>query len=72
MSGTGQYRTRGADDASHTAFVSDRSISFDIGEQLYRWREYSPPFEDLAWVERGDAPPPRPAIWDSKRSVKPR
>ncbi len=50
MDGTGQYRTRGADDLSHTAFVSDRSISFDIGEQLYRWRGYRPDFDELPWL----------------------
>ena len=54
MDGTGQYRTRGADELGHTAFVSDRSISFDIGEQLYRWRGYKPAFDDLPWVEAGD------------------
>ena len=59
MDGTGQYRTRGADEASHTAFVNDRSIAFHIGERLYRWRGYVPPFDDLPWVEAGELPPPR-------------
>lgn len=62
MNGTGQYRTRGADELSHTAFVNDRSISFNIDERLYRWRGYAPDFDDLPWVEMGDAPPPRPRV----------
>lgn len=59
MNGIGQYRTRGANDLSHTAFVSDRSISFDIGERLYRWRGYVPAFDELPWIEIGDLPPAR-------------
>lgn len=47
--GTGRYRTRGIGDATDTAWVTDRSISFDIGEQLYRWRGYQPPFDELPW-----------------------
>lgn len=62
MNGTGQYRTRGANDESHTAFVNDRSISFDIGEKLYRWRGYKPPFEELTWVEMGEPRPARPIV----------
>lgn len=41
------------------AFVSDRSISFTIGEQLYRWRKYRPDFDQLPWVEVGELPPQR-------------
>jgi hypothetical protein len=59
MDGKGQHRTRGVDDASHTAFVNDRSIAFEIGEQLYRRRGYVPPFDDLPWVELGEPPPSR-------------
>ena len=59
MQGTGEYRTRGADGISHTAFVSDRSIAFNIGEQLYRWRGYEPSFDELPWVEFGAALPAR-------------
>jgi hypothetical protein len=62
VDGTGQYRTRGKDELSHTAFVNDRSIAFDIGERLYRWRGYSPPFDDLPWVEIGEVPPARPRV----------
>ena len=62
MNGTGQYRSRGADDQSHTAFVNDRSIAFDIGEQLYRWRGYEPGFDELPWVEIGEARPARPRV----------
>ncbi|HEV2746471.1 MAG TPA: hypothetical protein VGW34_04140 [Allosphingosinicella sp.] len=47
--GTGKHRTRGADGAPDTVWVVDRSISFDIGERLYRDRGYSPPFEQLPW-----------------------
>jgi hypothetical protein len=67
MDGTGQYRTRGIDEDSHTAFVNDRSIAFDIGEKLYRWRGYAPPFDELPWVERGELPPARPTFRQIKR-----
>lgn len=66
MEGTGEYRTRGADGVSHTAFVSDRSIAFDIGEQLYRWRGYKPPFDELPWIESGAALPSRAPIKRAK------
>lgn len=69
MSGTGQYRMKGVDEASHTAFVNDRSISFTIGEQLYRWRQYEPSFDELSWIELGEAPPPRAALCNSKRTI---
>ena len=47
--GTGTYRTRGVGGRSDTAFVKDRSISFDIEERLYRERGYLPTFDDLPW-----------------------
>jgi hypothetical protein len=59
MDGTGQYRCRGAGAGGDTAFVNDRSIAFDIGERLYRSRGYLPPFEELPWVEIGEARPAR-------------
>jgi hypothetical protein len=59
MDGTGQYRSRGAEPGGNTAFVNDRSIAFDIGERLYRSRGYLPPFDDLPWVEIGEARPAR-------------
>lgn len=49
MNGTGRYRTKGKAGAPPTAWVTDRSISFDIGEDLYRWRGYAPPFDELPW-----------------------
>jgi len=49
MQGTGKYRTRGERGLPHTAWVTDRSISFDIGEDLYRWRGYAPSFDELPW-----------------------
>ena len=67
MDGTGQYRNRGLDPADNTAFVNDRSIAFDIGERLYRSRGYLPPFDDLPWVEIGEARPARMATGISKR-----
>ena len=51
--GTGQYRTMGLGGAPNTAFVKDRSISFDIGERLYRERKYLPSFDDLPWHGSG-------------------
>ena len=49
MDGKGTYRTRGTKGASDTARVVDRSVAFDLPEQLYRRRGYSPPFEELGW-----------------------
>ena len=48
-SGTGKYRTHGIGGEPDTAFVKDRSISFDIGERLYRERGYLPWFDELPW-----------------------
>jgi hypothetical protein len=47
--GTGLHRTKGMGEEPDTAFVKDRSISFDIGERLYRDRKYAPPFDELPW-----------------------
>ena len=47
--GTGKYRTHGIGGKSDTAFVKDRSISFDIEERLYRERGYLPAFDQLPW-----------------------
>jgi hypothetical protein len=49
MDGKGTYRTRGAEGAPDTARVVDRSVAFDLPEQQYRRRGYSPPFEELSW-----------------------
>lgn len=49
MDGKGTYRTRGAQGAPDTARVVDRSVAFDLPEQLYRRRGYNPPFEELSW-----------------------
>lgn len=59
MDGTGQYRSRGGAPGGDTAFVNDRSIAFDIGERLYRSRGYLPSFDELPWVEIGEARPAR-------------
>ena len=47
--GTGKHRTRGKGGRTDTAFVKDRSISFDIEERLYRERGYLPGFDELPW-----------------------
>lgn len=63
MDGTGKYRTRGVDDLSHKAFVTDKSISFSVGERLYRSRGYAPPFDELDWQDN-----PQPAsTWTKAR-----
>ena len=49
MDGKGTYRTRGSDGAPDTARVVDRSVAFDLPEQQYRRRGYSPPFDELGW-----------------------
>lgn len=54
VDGTGKYRTMGVGGGPNTVFVKDRSISFDIGERLYRDRKYLPPFDELPWS--GEAP----------------
>ena len=52
--GRGKHKTRGLDGKPDLAFVVDKSISFDMGERLYRDRGYMPPFEELPW--KGAAP----------------
>lgn len=49
MDGTGRFKTRGREGAIHTVWVTDRSIAFDISEDMYRWRGYAPPFDELPW-----------------------
>jgi hypothetical protein len=49
MDGKGTYRTRGSEGAPDTARVVDRSVAFDLPEQQYRRRGYSPPFDELGW-----------------------
>lgn len=49
--GSGKYRSRGAQGSAASAFVVDRSISFSIGEPLYRFRRYKPAFDDLPWED---------------------
>lgn len=52
--GTGIHRRHGVGDAPNIVWVVDRSISFEIGEMLYRQRGYSPPFDELEWREAGE------------------
>ena len=54
--GTGKHRSRGLGGRTDTAFVKDRSISFDIEERLYRERGYLPGFDQLPWLEGETAP----------------
>lgn len=49
VNGTGIYRTMGAGGTPSIAFVTDRSISFQIYERLYRERKYLPCFDELPW-----------------------
>ena len=58
MEGTGKYRTRGVDERSHKAFVTDKSISFSVGERLYRSRGYAPSFDELDWEDKPQPVPP--------------
>jgi hypothetical protein len=51
MTGTGKYRTRGVGGKPDLAFVVDKSISFQMGEMLYRNRGYSPSYDDLPFHE---------------------
>jgi len=48
------HRTHGVDGRQDTAYVKDRSISFDIFERLYRQRGYLPAFGELPWLEAGE------------------
>ena len=65
--GTGKYRVRGAGGKCDTAFVKDRSISFNIDERLYRDRGYAPAFDDLPW-QNSDAQESDRPIGTSARS----
>ncbi|HEY0627087.1 MAG TPA: hypothetical protein VGD10_10180 [Allosphingosinicella sp.] len=49
MNGTGRYRRKGFTGMPDIAWVTDRSISFEIVENLYRWRGYQPPYDELPW-----------------------
>ena len=49
--GTGRYRIHSATGVPNTVFVVDRSISFEIGESLYRERGYLPSLDELEWKE---------------------
>ncbi len=49
VEGRGKHRLRGVGGKPDLAFVVDKSISFQIGEMLYRNRGYLPPFEQLPW-----------------------
>jgi hypothetical protein len=60
--GTGMHRNRGLSGRPDTAFVKDRSISFDIIERMYRQRGYLPQFDDLPWQEDPANCPPAPAL----------
>jgi hypothetical protein len=54
VNGTGRFKTRGLDGKPDLAFVVDKSISFEMGEMLYRNRGYSPPFDQLPWEAKGN------------------
>ncbi len=51
MTGTGKYKTRGVGGKPDLAFVVDKSISFQMGEMLYRNRGYLPRFDELPWED---------------------
>ena len=53
--GKGQHRKHGASGAPNTVYVTDRSISFEIAEMLYRERGYLPAFDELPWAGGPDA-----------------
>ena len=62
VDGTGMHRTRGRAGRGDTAFVKDRSISFDIFERLYRQRGYLPAFDELPWLESSGDGAAEPAL----------
>jgi hypothetical protein len=47
----GRFRIRGVNGAPNSARVADGTISFDIGEDLYRQRHYQPSFDNLPWQD---------------------
>jgi hypothetical protein len=49
MDGNGTYKTRGVNGLPNTARVVDRSVAFDLPEEQYRRRGYSPNFDELGW-----------------------
>ena len=60
VDGRGMHRTHGVDGRQDTAYVKDRSISFDSFERLSRQRGYLPAFDELPWLDasEGDAAMP--------------
>jgi hypothetical protein len=56
------HRSRGVAGRPDTAYVKDRSISFDIFERLYRQRGYQPAFDELPWLENGDGHAATPSL----------
>jgi hypothetical protein len=49
VDGTGKYRTYAVGGKPDLAFVVDKSISFEMGEMLYRNRGYLPSYDQLPW-----------------------
>jgi hypothetical protein len=62
VDGRGLHRTHGLEGRPDTAYVKDRSISFDIFERLYRQRGYLPAFDELPWLENGEGHVAMPAL----------
>jgi hypothetical protein len=60
---TGMYRNEGRDGRRETVRVTDGKTYFDISEQQYRDRGYTPPFETLLTriVRRLPVRPPVPS-----------
>ena len=54
VDGIGKHRMHGEGGKPDLAFVVDKSISFEIGEMLYRNRGYSPPFDQLPWENQAN------------------
>ena len=55
VNGMGKYKRHGVGGKPDLAFVVDKSISFEMGEMLYRNRGYSPPFDQLPWAAEAQA-----------------
>ena len=60
--GTGKHRSRGVGGRTDTAFVKDRSISFNIEERLYRERGAMLERLEASFAAR-QAPARAPAPW---------
>ena len=52
---TGKFRKPGAGGQPATAYVAEVGFGLEVPEEIYRARQYLPPFEQLPWQDSADA-----------------